>query len=352
LNMLNAVQRSENEFLFNDFFHAATSTGSMNWVATDSCGRGLLHFAAQYGMPRVAEVALSKGCMVDAQDSNMCTPLHYAVFNGERDVVELLLRYNARVTIPDCNNETVVQLAQAIPDRDDILPLLMDARNRQANVSAQQPIYQQPNVASPMQQYQQPGQGQPSAMAGGAYNAPPNMNPYGAPQQGGTSQSPGSPVLGNSADGASRGRSESMWRSVNKPGGPGQPGSPQPSPALPMGQQPQTQGMPPPQTQVSNVPPTNATPSNSAASPAAGAGNSNASPFGPTAFSTATPIPQNQRANLTTSGGANGNGASKRDRGLSGLINSVKKAFGSTLLLPQLHTIEQCANECFILSLV
>jgi ankyrin repeat protein len=285
----------------------------MNWVATDSSGRGLLHFAAQYGMPRVAEVVLSKGCAVDAQDANQCTPLHYAVFNGERDVVEFLLRYNAKVTILDCNNETPIQLAQAIPDRDDILPLLLDAQTRQANGAMQQPFgmgYGQQN------EMQSPEPRVRAVSIWRTVSKPGDVS--GSPQQPGTispTGTPDSPFNGQQSPPPHQMQQQQQQQQQQQPLQPLQPGTPtQPQPLA---------GSPSSLANSGNI--------NNAS---AGNGNSG---FGNTAFTTATPIPQAQRANLTSSGGSgspSGGGSpgttTKRDRGLSGLINSVKKAFGST----------------------
>ena len=52
----------------------------------------MLHAACRNGHMGVVEVILGvNGCEIDAQDSQLCTPLHYSCNKGYRDIVELLL---------------------------------------------------------------------------------------------------------------------------------------------------------------------------------------------------------------------------------------------------------------------
>lgn len=153
ISQLNSGQRIENEPFFNELFsYAIPNPGQTNWLASDSQGRSLLHYAAMYGLTKTLETALGRGCPIDQQDSHGCTPLHYAVFNGERDLVSLLLSRGARLVLVDANNETPIDIAQAMTDSEDILQMLNEAKARQgqqAQPAGGAPLPVQPASAPP-----------------------------------------------------------------------------------------------------------------------------------------------------------------------------------------------------------
>lgn len=45
---------------------------------SDKLGRTALHYAAAFTHHRCVKILLSKGCLVDKQDTNGCSPLHYS----------------------------------------------------------------------------------------------------------------------------------------------------------------------------------------------------------------------------------------------------------------------------------
>jgi len=66
-------------------------------------GATLLHYAAEYGSPKIVEFLLERGADPNVQDNNGWTPLHFAVKSCHVDVVRVLLDHGADLTIR--NNE-------------------------------------------------------------------------------------------------------------------------------------------------------------------------------------------------------------------------------------------------------
>ncbi len=63
--------------------------------AADAFGWTPLHYAAELGLPDIAEELLLRGVAVNARDENGMTPLHWAAFEGHVDVVQVLLAHGA-----------------------------------------------------------------------------------------------------------------------------------------------------------------------------------------------------------------------------------------------------------------
>ena len=81
--------------------------------ATTSDQQTALHFAARAGAQgQVLEQLLAEGLAVDARDRWGRTPLHWAVVNGHRSVVQRLLGHGADRLALDAQRETPLQVAE------------------------------------------------------------------------------------------------------------------------------------------------------------------------------------------------------------------------------------------------
>ena len=79
--------------------------------AKDDNGWTPLHFAVYYGHKEIVELLIAKGADVNAKDKNGWTPLHLAAENGRKQVAELLIAKGADVNAKDKNGWTPLHLA-------------------------------------------------------------------------------------------------------------------------------------------------------------------------------------------------------------------------------------------------
>jgi ankyrin repeat protein len=70
-----------------------------------------LHTAARKGNREIAELLITKGADLNAQNSYGYTPLHIAALGGEKEIVALLLAAGADVTARDRFNRTCMNYA-------------------------------------------------------------------------------------------------------------------------------------------------------------------------------------------------------------------------------------------------
>eukprot|EP00511_Aplanochytrium_stocchinoi_P008823 CAMPEP_0204856726 /NCGR_PEP_ID=MMETSP1347-20130617/19113_1 /ASSEMBLY_ACC=CAM_ASM_000690 /TAXON_ID=215587 /ORGANISM="Aplanochytrium stocchinoi, Strain GSBS06" /LENGTH=181 /DNA_ID=CAMNT_0052003613 /DNA_START=186 /DNA_END=731 /DNA_ORIENTATION=+ len=86
----------------------------------DVNGATALHLAAKVGAVGVMEVLMSDGkADVNAQDKNLCTPLHYACRSGilvscSSSPVSLLLKKGADITRKNSNGETALDTLESL----------------------------------------------------------------------------------------------------------------------------------------------------------------------------------------------------------------------------------------------
>lgn len=96
-----------------------------------------LHSAVMKNNFRLAEVLIMRGADVNGMgpyslwersDIN-CSPLHIAVALKNKEIIQLLLKYNADVNIRTSSGETAFYIAAtaAIDDNDEIIGMLIDA---------------------------------------------------------------------------------------------------------------------------------------------------------------------------------------------------------------------------------
>ena len=74
--------------------------------AKDDNGWIPLHFAVYYGHKEIVELLIAKGAEVNAKDKNGWTPLHLAAENGRKQVAELLIANGADVYAKGGGNGT------------------------------------------------------------------------------------------------------------------------------------------------------------------------------------------------------------------------------------------------------
>ena len=74
-------------------------------------GKTPLHYSAQYGTVESAQILITYGAKVNAQDFNGTTPLHEAALNGHVGIIELLLKHNANVHLRDNKKMIAAEIA-------------------------------------------------------------------------------------------------------------------------------------------------------------------------------------------------------------------------------------------------
>ena len=83
-----------------------------------------LHFAVRNGDIEIVKMLLDRGADVDAINLYNVTPLHIAVESKKVEIVELLLNHGACVNARNCNSSTPLLLA-AKEDSEEIVKLLL-----------------------------------------------------------------------------------------------------------------------------------------------------------------------------------------------------------------------------------
>lgn len=76
-------------------------------------GEDALLLATKHKAIDACRLLLAQGAMVDTQDQQLQTPLHWAVIHRHETLVELLLRFQASVTLTDINGKTAFDIARA-----------------------------------------------------------------------------------------------------------------------------------------------------------------------------------------------------------------------------------------------
>ncbi|GAH12048.1 unnamed protein product, partial [marine sediment metagenome] len=71
-----------------------------------------LHFAAYEGHKDVAKLLIAKGADVNAKNRNGWTPLHRAAWQGHKDIVELLIAEGTDVNVKDNKGRSLLSLAK------------------------------------------------------------------------------------------------------------------------------------------------------------------------------------------------------------------------------------------------
>lgn len=86
----------------------------------DKKGWGLLHFAAEYQQPEIAQLLLKHGALVDIQDSYGNTPLSKAVFTslGKGETIKVLLANGADRDKKNDSGNSPKKLAETIANYD------------------------------------------------------------------------------------------------------------------------------------------------------------------------------------------------------------------------------------------
>eukprot|EP00210_Caulerpa_lentillifera_P001783 g1713.t1 len=104
--------------LFQELRHC-TNIEAMENVLTDkekiidTSERTPLHWAADEGCTEIAEVLVRSGYDINAQDSDLMTPLHYAVLCGHQELTYKLAELGARWDVEDATGETPQDLLPA-----------------------------------------------------------------------------------------------------------------------------------------------------------------------------------------------------------------------------------------------
>ena len=75
-------------------------------------GSTALHSACAWDQKLITELLISSGANVDAIDNNGQTPLFFAVMYGLTEIVQILLRHKAVMSIQNKKGETVQDVAR------------------------------------------------------------------------------------------------------------------------------------------------------------------------------------------------------------------------------------------------
>jgi ankyrin repeat protein len=78
----------------------------------DNNGETALHNAAWQGQVQIVEILLKANAYVDKQDKRGKTALHYAADNGKYKAMEMLLKVKARVDMQDKDGDTPLDCAR------------------------------------------------------------------------------------------------------------------------------------------------------------------------------------------------------------------------------------------------
>ncbi|KYQ88870.1 ankyrin repeat-containing protein [Tieghemostelium lacteum] len=92
----------------------------------DFGGLQALHFASRIGDIKIAQLLLSKGSNINAENNFGSTPLHEAVRRGEVDMVKFLISAGADLSIGDIDSNTPLHLAVMCEDGE-LIPILLAA---------------------------------------------------------------------------------------------------------------------------------------------------------------------------------------------------------------------------------
>jgi ankyrin repeat protein len=95
-----------------DFVKLFVSSDRKFVVATNNFQVTPLHTAVWFGEKDVAEFLIISGAHVNAEDKDGVTPLHIAVEKGNIDMVRLLLKYHADINARTKSGETPYTLAK------------------------------------------------------------------------------------------------------------------------------------------------------------------------------------------------------------------------------------------------
>lgn len=100
-----------------------------------------LHIAVQQEWPRTVRWLLNKGLDINALDSTLSTPLHWAAFDGNIPMVKLLIGRGAKIDIRNDESHTPFEIARAIgtPDHKIIAGILRSRTPK--NFYAQKKIF-------------------------------------------------------------------------------------------------------------------------------------------------------------------------------------------------------------------
>jgi len=111
-------------------FHDAARNGSVETLKSrmndnpnvvfskDDYGKTALHYAAEFGQKKIAELLLANKAEVDPTTNLGVTPLHMAASNGQKDIVRLLLLMGANVNEKSCPGQTALGYALARGHKD------------------------------------------------------------------------------------------------------------------------------------------------------------------------------------------------------------------------------------------
>ncbi|XP_055611062.1 uncharacterized protein LOC129757784 [Uranotaenia lowii] len=106
----------------------ALETLGSNTEMSNFNGQTLLHIASQEGDLAKAHLLLQNRANIDARDRFGETPLHYAVRNGHRDLVEYFITLsNCNVDLRNLQQQTPLVLAYVVPNRLQFVELLTEA---------------------------------------------------------------------------------------------------------------------------------------------------------------------------------------------------------------------------------
>ncbi|RJR07138.1 ankyrin repeat domain-containing protein [Candidatus Parcubacteria bacterium] len=102
--------------------------------AINQDGDTLLHYAARYGQPEIAELLIENGANINATNiKNNQTPLYLAVFFNDVEITSLLIKNGADVNIKDFKGVTTLHIALS-NNRNEALVMLLIKSGSNVNV--------------------------------------------------------------------------------------------------------------------------------------------------------------------------------------------------------------------------
>ena len=111
--------------------------------ATGPTGETLLHVACRFNSVQAAEILISHGLDINAQDNKHLTPLHTALYEYALDCAHILIDHGCDCSLGDYKGTTPLDIAvmSASPEATNIVQRLLNGQTPEFNLSGDTPLH-------------------------------------------------------------------------------------------------------------------------------------------------------------------------------------------------------------------